>query len=141
MTARAGGSPILRQKVYAHRDAIYLRKEVQIGPLTIWHVNGIIVRNFVFIDFTEGGNSWAYAWMPPHEIWLDHDVNEAEIKFVQLHELHEYNKMARGLGYEKAHDSANVVELEARRHPTKWGTLWQTELRILNTPFVRSKLK
>ena len=141
MTARAGGSPLLRQKVYAHRETIYLHKLTTAGPLTIWLVNGRAVRDFVYIDFTEGGNSWAYAWMPPHEIWLDTDVNPAEMKFVQLHELHEFNKMARGLGYEKAHDSANVVELEARHHPGKWGELWQAELKILNTPTRRTGTK
>src|SRR5205807_974360 len=76
------------------------------GPIAIWRVNGRMIRDHVFIDFTEGGNSRVYKWMPANEIWLDHDVDPGEVKFVKLHELHEYNRMADGLSYERAHESA-----------------------------------
>jgi hypothetical protein len=128
MTQRAGGSstlaPLVRSLIGKIRHA-YIET---VGPLEVWHVNGRLIRDRVYIDFTEGGNSRAYVWMPPNNIWLDHDIDPGEVDFVKLHELHEWNKMGDGMGYDNAHESANGVEGEARRDPSKTSALWRAEI-------------
>lgn len=129
MTQRAGGSVALRPIVKELLSKIKVSIIERVGPLTVWHVDGRLIRDRVYIDFTEGGNSQAYVWMPPSEIWLDHDIDQGELNFVKLHELHEYNRMANdGLGYDRAHDSANKVELQARRDPSQTSALWRAEV-------------
>lgn len=91
----------------------------QIGPLTVWEVNGSMIRDWIFIDFTEGGNTEAYPWMPPNEIWLDNS-NASERQYVLLHEIVEYNLMKnKGMDYGHAHDEACRIEIIARRNPHK----------------------
>jgi hypothetical protein len=89
------------------------------GSVTVWKVNGKFIRDWIFIDFTEGGNSAAYRWMPPNEIWLDDSVwipDEHEV--VLLHEITEYNLMKnKGWTYDQAHDEASANETHARRNP------------------------
>ncbi len=104
-----------------------LKLDEKIGPISVWLVDGDFIRTWIFIDFTEGGNTEAYPWMPPNEIWLDNE-NKSENGFILLHELHEFNRMRNdGLVYEKAHISANVVEKEARRDPKKLKGLMDDE--------------
>ena len=131
MVTRAGGSIALRPKIEANIKAIRVAFIEKVGHLDVWHVDGKVIRDRVYIDFTEGGNSQAYIWMPPHEIWLDHDVSPREVNCVKLHELHEYNKMCGGMSYEPAHESANGVEQQARNDPSVLGRLWRTEVRKL----------
>ena len=130
MSARAGGGASLARKVKARRR-IKVALVGKAGPIAIWRVNGRMIRDHVFIDFTEGGNSHVYKWMPRHEIWLDHDVDPGEVRFVKLHELHEYNRMGDGLSYERAHESANRVELKARRNPALFAKVWRREVEIV----------
>jgi len=42
-----------------------------------------------------------------------------ERQFVLVHELYEHKLMARGLGYEDAHQQASNRELEARKYPNE----------------------
>ena len=128
MTQRAGGSVTLRPKVMRLLDQIRTAFIEKVGPLSIWHVSGRVIRDEIYIDFTEGGNSRAYVWMPPNEIWLDHDIDPGELNFVKLHELHEWNRMGEGVGYDNAHISANGVEGEARKDPSKTSALWRAEV-------------
>ena len=132
MTQRAGGSTALIPKVKYYINDIRVAFIEKVGPLNIWHVEGRIIRDKIYIDFTEGGNSRAYVWMPRNEIWIDHDVQPGEMGFVKLHELHEWNKMGEGMSYDQgkhnAHGSANVVEQEARDYPDRLGALWRAEI-------------
>ncbi len=106
------------------------------GKVKVWIVNGKIVRDLLFIDFTEGGHDKVYGFIPKKEIWLDDDVSESERKFMLLHELHERNLMARGWCYyigdkrkeiknnhnkihRSAHKSASHIEMYCRKHPKK----------------------
>ena len=106
-----------------------IRQIDQVGPVNVWLVNGLLVRNHLFLDFTEGGNDCAYKWMPKNEIWLD-DANAEEVPFIYLHELYERNIMhATGIGYEEAHDKANIIENQARnsKDPNKVNELLARE--------------
>ena len=66
----------------------------------VWLVNGRLVRDLFFIDFTEGGHDKVYPFIPENEIWIDDDVNPDERKFVLLHEMHERNLMEKGWPYD-----------------------------------------
>lgn len=101
-----------------------------IGPLSVWKVSGKMIRDWIFIDFTEGGNTEAYPWMPPAEIWLDDSVwlPQDEHNVVLLHELTEYNLMHnKGWTYAKAHDAACEIEMKARRDPGQYSALMAAE--------------
>lgn len=82
-----------------------------------WIVDGDLVRDFFFIDFTEGGHDKVYPFIPFGEIWIDDDLFPKERKFVILHELHERNRMFHGFAYSSAHREASKVEYTARRKP------------------------
>lgn len=82
--------------------------------LSIWIVDGRLVRSDFFIDFTEGGHDLVYKFVPKNEVWLDDDLSMAELPFVLIHELHERELMATGLTYHQAHAKASALEWKAR---------------------------
>ncbi len=98
-----------------------LLKPYSNDKLKVWVVNGELVRDLFFLDFTEGGNDQIYSFVPLGEIWLDDDLSPRERKFVILHELHERNLMKKGWGYDTlkkgAHWSANEIEYFCRKYP------------------------
>ena len=100
--------------------------------LAVFLVDGKYVRDNIFPDFTEGGHSEVYNFIPATEIWIDFDISAEEIKAVLLHELHEYCLMLlEGMDYDTAHDAANVIEQEGRHNPDKVDELIQAELNKL----------
>jgi len=104
--------------------------------INVWVVNGELVRDFFYIDFTEGGHDRVYPFVPEKEVWLDDDLNPNERKFVLLHEIHERNLMPDNQQihiqsgmlkedanytkvYGSAHKSASKLEYLCRHHPEK----------------------
>ena len=85
--------------------------------LTIWIVNGRLVRSVFNIDFTEGGHDYVYEFVPQNEVWIDDAIVEQERPYVLLHELHERNRMASGWTYSKAHAESSRLEYRSRHHP------------------------
>jgi hypothetical protein len=85
--------------------------------VSVWIVNGRLVRSAFDIDYTEGGHDHVYEFVPHNEVWIDNDVEEAERGFVLLHELHERNLMATGWDYAHAHADSSRVEYHCRHHP------------------------
>ena len=63
--------------------------------LSVWIINGRLVRSGFDDDFTEGGHDYVYEFVPRDEIWIDNDLEEVERPYVLLHELHERNLMAK----------------------------------------------
>lgn len=98
-----------------------LLKKYSGGRAKVWIVNGEIIRDLFFSEFTEGGNDQIYSFVPKGEIWLDDDLSPKEIKFVLLHEIHERNLMAKGWSYDEgkraAHFSASRIEHFCRKYP------------------------
>jgi hypothetical protein len=94
---------------------LYLWKKLENG-ICVWVVNGRLVRSLFDRDFTEGGHYHVYEFVPKDEIWIDDAIEENERRFVLLHELHEYNQMAKGVPYSKAHDESSELELKYRLH-------------------------
>jgi hypothetical protein len=106
------------------------------GKIKVWVVNGELIRDLFFLDFTEGGHDKVYNFIPENEVWIDDDVTSKERKFVLLHELHERNLMSKGWCYDiqdsrpksirfdkihnihqSAHHSASEIEYYCRKHP------------------------
>ncbi len=79
-----------------------LWKKLENG-VSVWIVNGRLVRSVFDIDFTEGGHDYVYEFVLENEVWIDDDIEEKERGYVLLHELHERNRMAGGWPYNKAH--------------------------------------
>lgn len=99
------------------------------GKLKVWLVNGELVRDLFFIDFTEGGHDKVYNFVPKNEIWIDDDVSQKERKFVLLHEVHERNLMKEGLDYNTAHHFSSRIEHRYRKHPKELDKKLQEELK------------
>jgi len=99
------------QSVHEH-----LWKELENG-VRVWVVNGRLVRSVFDIDFTEGGHDHVYEFVPEGEVWIDDAIVEQERGFVLLHELHERNRMAQGMSYDKAHAESSRLEVRCRHHP------------------------
>jgi hypothetical protein len=95
--------------------------------ISVFIVNGELVRDKFFIDFTEGGHDKVYHFVPKNEIWLDNDLTKKERDYVLLHEVHERNLMAKGFSYEKAHRSSSRIEYYCRHHPFKIRKLLKKE--------------
>jgi len=85
--------------------------------VSVWIVNGRLVRSAFDIDFTEGGHDYVYEFVPENEVWIDDDIEEKERGYVLLHELHERNRMADGWPYNKAHAESSRLEYRCRHHP------------------------
>ena len=95
-----------------------LWKKLDTG-LSVWIVNGRLVRSVFDIDFTAGGHEHVYEFVPQNEVWIDNDIEENERGYILLHELHERNLMAKGWTYEKAHEESSRLEYRTRHHPDK----------------------
>jgi hypothetical protein len=85
------------------------------NPIEVWLVDGNLVRSFYKTDYTEGGHGYVYAWIPRAAIWIEHDLNEAELPYIVCHEYLELRLMRdEGLAYERAHGICSEVEFEIR---------------------------
>ncbi len=93
-----------------------LWKKLEDG-VSVWIINGRLVRSVFDIDFTEGGHDYVYEFVPESEVWIDDAIEEKERSYVLLHELHERNRMAGGWPYNKAHAESSRIEYRCRHHP------------------------
>ena len=110
LVARGKGLP-RRQDVHER-----LWKRLETG-VSVWVVNGRLVRSAFDIDFTAGGHDHVYEFVPQNEVWIDDAIQERERGYVLLHELHERNRMAGGWPYSKAHAESSRLEYRCRHHP------------------------
>jgi hypothetical protein len=93
-----------------------LWKKLENG-VSVWVVNGRLVRSVFDIDFTAGGHDHVYEFVPSGEVWIDDAIQENERGFVLVHELHERNRMAEGIPYSEAHVESSRLEFRCRHHP------------------------
>ena len=103
-----------------------LWKKLDTG-LSVWIVNGRLVRSVFDIDFTAGGHEHVYEFVPQNEVWIDNDIEENERGYILLHELHERNLMAKSWTYEKAHEESSKLEYHTRHHPDELHDALTTE--------------
>jgi hypothetical protein len=104
----------------------HLWKKLENG-VSVWIVNGRLVRSAFDIDFTAGGHDHVYEFVPEGEVWIDDAIQEKERGFVLLHELHERNRMAEGLPYIKAHTESSRLKFRCRHHPDELHDALTTE--------------
>jgi hypothetical protein len=102
----------------AKKVHVRLWKQLE-SPVSVWIVDGRLVRSVFDVDFTEGGHDYVYEFVPENEVWIDNDLDEAERPFVLLHELHERNLMAKGWDYDRAHEDSSKIEYHCRHHPNE----------------------
>ena len=86
-------------------------------PVSVWIIDGRLVRSVFDVDFTEGGHDYVYEFVPQNEVWIDNDLEEVERPYVLLHELHERNLMAKGWDYDRAHEDSSKIEYHCRHNP------------------------
>lgn len=87
--------------------------------LSVWIVDGRLVRSTFDVDFTEGGHDHVYEFVPSNEVWIDNDVMDDERPYILLHELHERDLMVKGWTYDTAHEDSDKIELYMRHHPSE----------------------
>lgn len=97
--------------------------------MRVWIVDGEIVRDLLYVGFTEGGHDKVYNFIPKNEIWIDDEVSAKERKYILLHEAYERNLMRQGLAYADAHNNANEVEYFYRNNPKDLGKRLGWELK------------
>jgi hypothetical protein len=95
--------------------------------VSVWIVNGRLVRSGFDIDFTAGGHDYVYEFVPQNEVWIDDAIEEQERGYVLVHELHERNRMAGGWPYSKAHAESSRLEYRCRHHPDELHDALATE--------------
>ncbi|MHB8660422.1 MAG: hypothetical protein ACYC75_00565 [Minisyncoccota bacterium] len=79
--------------------------------VSVWLVDGSLVRSVYMLGYTEGGHDIVYPWIPKNEIWLEESLKPEERAFIVLHELHErYLMLAERMSYPDAHHGATIVE-------------------------------
>lgn len=98
------------------RVHVRLWKKLKTG-LSIWIVDGRLVRSVFDPDFSEGGHEYVYEFVPENELWIDNSLTAAERPYVLLHELHERKLMAQGQDYDTAHDVSSQLEHKLRARP------------------------
>lgn len=87
------------------------------NSVSVWIVDGRLVRSVFDMDFSEGGHDYVYEFIPENELWIDNSLTDAERPYVLLHELHERNLMATGWDYDRAHEVSSKLEHYHRQHP------------------------
>jgi hypothetical protein len=96
--------------------------------IQVWLVNGKLVRDIFFIDFTAGGHDKVYPFVPENEIWIDDSISPQERKYVLLHEAHERFLMSKGTDYGRAHMSSSEIEHFCRMNSSKLNSKLKEEL-------------
>ena len=74
--------------------------------LTVWIVDGYMVRKNIYPDFGFSGNDYSYHFIPAKEIWIDGQVSCEETEYSIATELKERELMAKGESYDDAYSDA-----------------------------------
>ncbi|HUX80795.1 MAG TPA: hypothetical protein VMV38_00495 [Candidatus Paceibacterota bacterium] len=106
------------QKILTSQNQETLRRSVKkekineySGVVSVWLVDGSLVRSVYMLGYAEGGHDVVYAWIPKNEIWLEESLKVEERAFIVLHELHErYLMLSQEMSYANAHHEATIVE-------------------------------
>ena len=104
---------------------IYRVKVGVIDNVSIWIVDGYMVRKNVFPDFGFSGNDLVYHFIPPKEIWIDGQISCEEMEYSVAAELTERRLMQQGTSYSDAYESSvehirllrDQVESRIKNHP------------------------
>jgi hypothetical protein len=87
--------------------------------ITIWIVDGYMVRKNIYPDFGFSGNDLAYHFIPPKEIWIDGQISCEETEYSIANELMERKGIEAGKSYDDAYSDAIDMTLLKRQAMTK----------------------
>ena len=119
------------RKTQKHLDyPIKIKKLATLGKLKLWLVNGEVIRDELHPEFAEGGHGLVYDYIPKNEIWLD-AAESNDLTNLFVHEITEYNLMAKGMKYEPAHAIDNETEHKARKNKEDQTKILKEQLRKL----------
>ncbi len=85
--------------------------------LTVWLIDGEIVRALYRLEYACGGHDLVYDFIPKNEVWVEEVLDSHERKIILIHELHERVLMSQGKDYLHAHHGATIVESHYRHYP------------------------
>jgi hypothetical protein len=93
------------------QDSIQLQNiyRIPIGireGISIWVVDGYLVRKNIYPDFGFSGNDLAYHFIPSKEIWIDGQVSCEETEYSIALEMKERQLMTEGKTYSDAYEDA-----------------------------------
>jgi len=74
--------------------------------ITIWIVDGYMVRKNIYPDFGFSGNDLSYHFIPKNEIWIDGQITCEETEYSIATEMKERKLMAIGKPYDDAYSDA-----------------------------------
>src|SRR5688572_3657539 len=98
----------------------YLRLLERVDGLSVWRVDGHLLRDTKDVEFTNAHHVFTRRYVPEDEIWLDREAPGAgEWPFWMLHTLVERRRMAAGASYLEALRAAGREELRERRRAAK----------------------
>jgi hypothetical protein len=83
--------------------------------ITIWIVDGYIVRKSIYPDFGFSGNDLSYHFIPKNEIWIDGQVSCEETEYSIGNELIERKQILAGKSYDDAYSDAIDITLQHRQ--------------------------
>ena len=85
---------------------IYRVPEGTRDSISIWIVDGYMVRKNIYPDFGFSGNDLAYHFIPSKEIWIDGQVSCEETEYSIALEMTERKLMSEGRSYSDAYEEA-----------------------------------
>jgi hypothetical protein len=79
--------------------------------ISVWVVDGYLVRKNIYPDFGFSGNDLAYHFIPAGEIWIDGQVSCEETEYSIALEMTERRLMKEGKSYSDAYeDAVSIVQ-------------------------------
>ena len=83
--------------------------------ISIWVVDGYLVRKNFYPDFGFSGNDLAYHFIPAKEIWIDGQVSCEETEYSIALEMKERQLMTEGKTYSDAYENAVQMIQQQRK--------------------------
>ncbi len=88
----------------------------EVNGVSIWVVDGYMVRKTIYPDFGFSGNDKGYHFIPSGEIWIDGQISSEETEYSIAEELIEREQMIAGKSYSEAYLAAIDDNLRRRDH-------------------------
>lgn len=82
--------------------------------ISVWIVDGYLVRKNIYPDFGNSGNDLAYHFIPTKEVWIDGQISAEETEYSIATELMERDLMLKGKSYDDAYEAAIAADSTAR---------------------------
>jgi hypothetical protein len=95
--------------------------------ISVWVVDGYLVRKTIYPDFGFSGNDLAYHFIPRKEIWIDGQVSCEETEYSVSLEMTERRLMEEGKSYSDSYEAAVAIVRDQRE---KMETLVRSKLKI-----------